>query len=312
MALRAIQLIRKHGCSFDVIHGQSIYPPALAARIVAQHLKVPFVVTLRDDLSHLAHMYEVYPTARGVFEKMFAAASAIFVHGPAIQRDMPAFLPSGAKPPVVLAPNGADFEGVTGILDALPNPVERPWAHIVSVGNLYRFKGIHENLQALKALDEKGLTDWRYTVVGEGPYRQELEALAVGLDIGDRVTFTGRLPHHEAIRLIRESDIFSLPSWAEPFGNVYVEAAICGRPSIGCRGYGAEVTVANGETGFLVPPKDVAALADAMATLLKNPDRARDMGEAAREHIRQFTWEKTAEIYSSVIDGTCRGEGRLQ
>lgn len=301
MARRAINLIKRRRYSFDVIHGQCIYPTALAARIVSRYFAVPFVITLRDDLSHLTDMYHAYPRAKGLFEDMLRSVSAIFVHGPAIKRDMPNFLPPGADPPVVLAPNGADVDGINAILDSLSKPEEHSWGRIVSVGNLYLFKGIHENLWAMKQLDERGLTQWHYTIVGEGPYRQELEGLAVELGLGQRVVFTGRVPHREAIRLIRDSDIFCLPSWAEPFGNVYAESAICQRPAIGCRGYGAELTISHGETGLLVPPKDVDGLADTLATLLENPKRAREMGQVAKKRVQQFTWERTAKLYMETI-----------
>ena len=172
----------------------------------------------------------------------------------------------------------------------------------MNVGSLYRIKGIHENLRALKRLYDQGLQDWGYTVVGNGPYRKELEALAKETGLGDRVVFKGTLPHQEAIRHMYEADIMSLPSWAEPFGNVYAEAAVCGRPAIGCRGGGAELTILDGETGLLVPPKDVEALAEALKFLLTHPERARQMGAAAREHIKQFTWERTAKIYLETLE----------
>jgi len=94
MAHRAIRLVEKYGWKFDVVHGECIFPASLAARIVARRFKVPFIVTLRDDLSHLAHLYKHRP-AKKLFEPMFASASAIFVIGPALLRDTPKFVPLG-------------------------------------------------------------------------------------------------------------------------------------------------------------------------------------------------------------------------
>ncbi len=78
--------------------------------------------------------------------------------------------------------------------------------------------------------------------------------------------------------MIHESDIFCLPSWAEPFGNVFAEAAVCGRPAIGCQGFGAELTIRDGETGLLVPPRDVEGLAEALAYLLTDPEQGEGDG----------------------------------
>jgi teichuronic acid biosynthesis glycosyltransferase TuaC len=309
MAHQAIRLVRKHGWEFDIVHGQSIYPTALAARLVARHFQVPFVVTLRDDLSHLSYWYE-HRGGKDLFESMFASVSAIFVHGPSLLRDLPKFIPSGAHPNILMAPNGVDVEGIQAILNSLGPRPQRHWGNIVSVGNLYRFKGIHENLKALKLINERGLKAWRYTVVGDGPYREELGTLTKELGLEQQVTFVGRVSYPEAIRCIRDADMFSLPSWAEPFGNVYAEAAVCCRPSIGCKGFGGEITIRDGETGLLVPPKDVTALAEAMVFLISHPEQARKMGQAARDHIREFTWDRTAELYRQTISNILSSKAR--
>lgn len=304
MAARAVSLIKKHGLSFDLIHGQSICPTALAAFLLSKKFQVPFIITLRDHLDHHGILLSRHgPSLRSLYEDMFREVSAVMVHGPALQKGVGAYLPPDRHIPVFLAPNGVDFKKLEGMLAAMGEPAKATSVkRIVSVGNLYRLKGIHENLRALKLLDEKGLRDWSYTVVGSGPYRQALESLVIDLGLQDRVRFTGRLPHYDAIREIHDADIFSLPSWMEPFGNVYAEAAVCGKPVIGCQGMGAEITVRHGETGFLVPLRDVDAVAKSLAYLLTNPDKAGEMGQRGREHIRQFTWEKTATLYRNVME----------
>jgi teichuronic acid biosynthesis glycosyltransferase TuaC len=309
MAARAHRLITARGWDFDVIHGQSIFPSALAALFLSRRLRIPFFITLRDDLSHLDNMLKAAsPSLKEMYGQMFRRVGAILNHGPSILRDLSRYLPEKRTIPVLLAPNGVDHEGIQIILESLPPAPQRVWGQVVSVGNLFRFKGIHENLEALRMVDQRGFRDWRYTVVGDGPFRQELQALAKDLGLADRVNFIGRVSHREAVRRIHEGDIFCLPSWQEPFGNVYAEAAVCRRPAIGCRGFGAEMTIRDGETGILVPPKDVPALAEALLLLLAHPERARRMGEGAEKHIRQFTWDRTAEIYQRAIGQVLHSE----
>jgi len=210
---------------------------------------------------------------------------------------------------VTLAPNGIDVDRITAMLNSLPQVEEHTWGRIISVSSLHRYKGIHENLLALKKLQDHGIIGWQYTIVGDGPYRQELEALSGKLGIQDKVAFTGWLRHGDVIQKIYESDIFCLPSWAEAFGNVYAEAAVCGRPVIGCQGFGAEIMVCDRETGLLVPPKNVDAIADALAYLLAHPEIGQSMGRAAQKHIRQFTWERTAQLYMETISRILSNEG---
>ncbi len=302
MSVRARHLIARHGWKFDLIHGQSIYPTGLAAYLLSQWHQVPFIVTLRDDLTHLEDMLsKAGPSFSNLVKEMFNQVNGVFAHGPAILRDLPHYLQGKSSIPALLAPNGVDVEGIESILASLPPAQPHSWGHIVSIGNLYRIKGIHENLRALRMVDERGFRDWRYTVVGFGPFRAELEKLSTALGLEGRVNFVGGVFHYEAIRNIRDCDIFCLPSWGESFGNVYGEAAICSRPAIGCRGFGAELTIRDGATGLLVPPKDVNALAEALFFFLTHPAEARKMGEEAQKHIRQFTWDRTAQIYKETI-----------
>ena len=144
---------------------------------------------------------------------------------------------------------------------------------------------------------EEGVAWDRYTVVGDGPERSRLEDLARRLGIADRVTFAGRLEHHEVVREVARADIFCLPSWREAFGVVYVEAMACGKPVIGCRSQGAEDIISPGQDGILVEPRDVASLASALGQLLEDPELRQRMGEAARRRSRAFSWDRTAEIY---------------
>jgi len=304
LVVQALRLIERHKLEFEVVHGECIYPAALAAQRVAQHFHVPFVATFRDDLSHLDTLYETRQ-ARILFEPFFRKAATIFVIGPSLYRDAPRFVPAGAGTPIVLAPNGVDLEGIRNQLHKPSTVLARDWGTFVSVSSLYRYKGIHENLYALKKLDERGMRAWRYHVLGEGHYRQELEELTRALDLADRVSFLGPVEHPVALQAMQEADFFCLPSWAEAFGNVYAEAAVCGRAAIGCRGYGAEIMIKDRETGLLVAPRDVDALAGALEFMLTHPEETRAMGARATQHIQQFTWDKTAQIYLQTLARIC-------
>ena len=101
-------------------------------------------------------------------------------------------------------------------------------------------------------------------------------------------------------------DIFSLPSWRETLGLVYLEAMSHAKPIIGCLGQGVDGLIVNGETGLMVKQKDVESLVQAMDFLLDNPSKASEIGEQARKLVLEnYTWEKTArkhiEIYSRLL-----------
>jgi glycosyltransferase involved in cell wall biosynthesis len=113
--------------------------------------------------------------------------------------------------------------------------------------------------------------------------------------------------------LMRAVDVMCLPSHREPFGLVYVEAALAEKPVIACNAGGAPEIIMQGETGLLVPPPaaekptNVAALAEAILKLIDNRDRARDMGCRGRElALERFTWPRYLDglnaLYAQVLD----------
>lgn len=113
----------------------------------------------------------------------------------------------------------------------------------------------------------------------------------------DGVEFTGYLsrdtPQGRARidRAYRESDLFCLPTRFEPFGTSFVEAMLYGLPCVGPRAWAVPEIIKHESTGLLVPPDDPAALATALAALISDPSRTREMGVASRQRVlTHFTW----------------------
>ena len=205
-----------------------------------------------------------------------------------------------AAPPhkVDIIPNGT-------WLPSTWNSIQRPVTErrvILSVSNLVPLKGIDFNIRALKKVSEtRPEIDWVYRIVGDGPERANLEDLAIRLGLGNRVMFLGRLSYERTLKEFNECDVFSLPSWGEAFGIVYLEAMARGRPVIGCSGWGAEEMISGEMEGLLVPPKDIASLAAALVRLLGDTNLARDMGAAARRRAEGFGWERNVSRYMKIF-----------
>src|SRR5205085_7258586 len=134
-------------------------------------------------------------------------------------------------------------------------------------------------------------------VVGDGPERGRIQSLARELGVGDRVELLGQLPPDRARAQAWRGTAFVMPSVDEAFGVAYVEAMAGGVPAIGCRGEGGPEEIAAAGGGIrLVPPRDPAALAVEIESLLRDPTRLADLGRQARETVeREFTWERCGE-----------------
>lgn len=173
---------------------------------------------------------------------------------------------------------------------------------IVSVSNLVPLKGVDDNLHALAIIaNSRPDLKWEYRIIGAGPYRGVLEKLTRELGIAHRVVFMGRVAYTTTMQEMADGDVFSLPSWGEAFGIVYLEAMARGRPVIGCWRNGAQDIVTHGVDGLLVEPQDIASLSSALIQLLSNPEECSRMGRNARTTSERFTWNANAQQISQVL-----------
>jgi glycosyltransferase involved in cell wall biosynthesis len=153
---------------------------------------------------------------------------------------------------------------------------------VLACGPLVAYKGFDV---LVRAAVDRHFEVW---IVGEGPEQARLEQLIQSLGVADRVRLLGSAPHAKLIELMRTADIFVLPSVtnAETFGIAQLEAMAAGRPIINTSLDTAAPRVArHGIEAITVPPGDPARLADAIETLLRDPERRRCMGHAARLRV---------------------------
>jgi glycosyltransferase involved in cell wall biosynthesis len=177
---------------------------------------------------------------------------------------------------------------------------------LVTVAHLVARKRHADVLRALAVLTPRHPT-LRYAIVGAGPERPALEALAARLEIATRVDFYGQLPPQEAIELARRCTLFVMPSTEEAFGVAYVEAMAGGVPAIGCRGEpGPEEIAAAGDGLVLVPPGDIERLTQRIDELLSDPHRLHEARHRARATVAaNFTWQhcgrQTIDAYEHAL-----------
>lgn len=189
---------------------------------------------------------------------------------------------------------------------------------IVYVGRMLPRKDIRNVVRALALLpnetDETHAPTTLLVVGGETvdpnpvdtPEIGELQKLAGELGVLDRVRLVGKRQANELHYYYSAGDVAVTTPWYEPFGLTPLEAMACGRPVIGSAVGGLTFTIAEGETGFLVPPRNPAALAERLQFLLDQPDLTTRMGKAARARVqREFTWSivamRTAALYDAVL-----------
>jgi glycosyltransferase involved in cell wall biosynthesis len=139
--------------------------------------------------------------------------------------------------------------------------------HIITSCKLIKQKNVHTVLEALGMLPQS--LPWKYSIVGDGPERKNLENLVQKLDLCERVTFLGSVPREKNIQLLRSGDIFVMVSDFETLGLVYLEALAQGLLVIGSEKTGIDGVIHNEENGVLCPPGDSQPLARWLTKILK-------------------------------------------
>ena len=180
---------------------------------------------------------------------------------------------------------------------------------VVCVSRLVPRKGQDTLLRAWPAVIEE-MPDAVLLIVGRGPYAKTLRQLAEQTGVSSSVTFTGPVPQDELPAHYAAGDVFSMPCRTrrggldvEGLGIVYLEASATGLPVVGGDSGGAPDAIADGETGYVVGGRDVAALSDRLIALLRDPAGAKAMGEKGRAWVeRDWNWDLTANRLRTLID----------
>jgi len=163
-------------------------------------------------------------------------------------------------------------------------------------------KGLYYLLKAVAEISRK--RQIHLVVIGEPKKNGVIEKMVRSLEIGDRITFTGRVDHRRFVEEYAKAAVAVVPSVYEGFGLPVGEAMACGVPIISTTGGALPEVV--GDAGVLVPPADHGALSKAITDLLDHPDRAERLGKYGYERVLDlFTWksaaEKTVSAYREVI-----------
>lgn len=200
---------------------------------------------------------------------------------------------------VVVLPIGVDVE-----LIRPAGFVETP--RILHVARLVEKKGTSYLLKAF-AIVKKAVPTAELVIVGDGPLLNPLHHLSRELGVAASVRFMGARTHGETLQELSQARLLCLPSVTAPNGDqeglgmVLLEAAAAGKPVVGTRHGGIPEAVIDGSNGFLVPERDVAALADRLLTLIRDRQLCQQFGKAGREMVvEQFNLSRQTDKLESL------------
>jgi alpha-maltose-1-phosphate synthase len=302
------------GGSAQLVHSHTWYAN-LGGHLASMLYGIPHVMTMHSlealrpwKAEQLGGGYQVSTWCE---RTSAASAAAVVAVSDGMRADILTAYPEISPERVRVIRNGIDTDEYrpdpnTDVLERYGVDLTRPY--VIFVGRITRQKGVPVLLRAASMLIPEAQL---VLLAGAADTPEQLAEVAELVD-GLRATRSGvtwipeMLSKPEVIQLLTHATVFAIPSIYEPLGIVNLEAMACGTAVVGSRTGGIPEVVADGETGLLVPSGEPEPLAEALNVLLRDPARARAMGQGGRKRaVAEFGWPaiaaQTAELYAELV-----------
>jgi glycosyltransferase involved in cell wall biosynthesis len=300
------------GGRYDIIHAtpNPHFYLISPARALARRQGIPFVLTPFIHVGLKRGESQLHPQASPRRVAAMNKSDALIVQteierealaARGVPREKMEILGMGVNPEDLDGGDGARFRRERGMGEG-----ERI---ILFVGALIRDKGCFELVEAVRMLREKGMPV-RLVMAGH-PSREFTEYFSsLPAPLREACVLTGTIRGREKSDMFHACDLLAMPSRADSYGIVYLEAWAAGKPVIGAFAGGVPDVIRDGEDGFLVPFGDAHTIAEYMGMLLADSDLARRMGARGRgKVVAGYTWEKRYETVKGLFDHLVRGRG---
>lgn len=283
----------------DIIHVQSI------------PLSVPaFFMRLITNKNYIVWVQGSDLYAPTVFLKLFSKpllkeASTVI----ALTDGMKIEINQKCKRDIVVIPNGIDLDKfrneLTSSLDILNKGSSANRDHtIVFVGTLRPIKGVRYLLEAMSIIR---LTNpqTKLMIIGDGEEKEYLQKLTSDLHLNACVSFVGKVPNDEIPKYMKNADLFVLPSLSESFGIVNIEAMASGLPIVSTNVGGLPYLIKDGINGFLVNPRDPAAIAEKSLLILNDMNLKERISQNNLFEAEKYSWDYVIERLVDEYNKVC-------
>ncbi|MFQ5539515.1 MAG: glycosyltransferase [Candidatus Binatia bacterium] len=291
-----------------VVHGFLFWAYVIGT-IAACAARVPVIVSSRRSLGHFKAGRSFYLCLERIVNSI---TRVVVANSEAVRQDVirQEKLPTGK---VLVIHNGLDpsrfvIKPNELLRESLGLRERSPLIGVIA--NVIYYKGHSFFLDAWARILDK-CPDAIALLVGDGPLKEDVEAKVDAIGLSESARFLGT--RHDIPELLALMDILVHPSLEEGFSNAILEAMAAGKPVVATDVGGNPEAVIHGETGLLVPPRDPAALADAVAELFSDPRRADQMGKAGRERVeKEFRIDRMVhsmeKLYEELVDVRLTGK----
>ena len=292
------ELHREH--PIDVVHAHGALPCGHAAMLLSREFGIPFVVSVHglDAYSTVQVSGQAGKWCQRISQHTYIASRRVICISERVREQVLEGVGRNCRTSVVY--NGVDPEVFAPVTQQAPDH-----SLILSVGNLIPTKG-HESLIRSVASLAPEFPSLHVEIIGSGPEQWRLERLSEQLGCTQRMRFLGRRSRAETAAAMQRCTLFALPSRYEGLGCVYLEAMSTGKAVVGCRGQGIAEIIQQASNGFLVGPDNEKELTLVLSMLLRDEQKRRNLGLAARETVLDgltlaHQAERLARIYRECV-----------
>lgn len=275
----------------DIIHIHCPNPLAVICFLLSRNKKSKLVITYHNDIIRQKVLIIFY---KPFLKKLLKKAERIFVHNNNYAHSSTFLQPHLHK--VVSSPPGIDIKqySISPYIKNKMLEITQSYGNkiVLFIGRLVYYKGLEYLIESMKNVPAV------LVIIGNGPLKNKLLKLSKRLSVQKKIHFLGNVDEQNKVAFLRSSSLLCLPSTmrSEAFGIVQLEGMICEKPIINTfvEGSGVSSVSINNETGITVPPKDTAALSQAINYLLTNPSKSKTFGKSGAKRVLEFyTREKT-------------------
>lgn len=304
---------------YDLMHA-NFFMSGLVASNIKKETGIPYAITFHAlGLVRLAHQKEMdkFPVERFDIERMIVRdADAIIAECPQDRDDLVNYYNADVTK-ITIAPcgfNPDEFHIIDKKLARAKLNLNNDEIILLQLGRMVPRKGVDNVIRSISKVNNK-IKNIRLLIVGGEsdepdetitPEIGRLKQIAAAENVTAHVTFTGRRRRNVLKYFYAAADVFITTPWYEPFGITPLEAMACGTPVIGAHVGGIKYSVKDGETGFLVPPKNHLALAEKIECLVTNHALLTNMQMNAVKRVNKyFTWMSVAgtihDLYEQML-----------
>jgi len=305
---------------YQLVHA-NFWMSGYVAMQIKEALAIPFVITFHA-LGHIRRLYQGdhdrFPKERiDVEYDIIQRADQVIAECPQDLEDLVTYYDASPGKITVIPCgfNPNEFHPLDRLLARMALSMDAQGPVILQLGRIVPRKGIDNVIRAIAHIRRTREIKVKLVVVGgekdwpddQNPEVVRLQRIAEEEQVSDCVELVGRKSRDMLKYYYAAADIFITTPWYEPFGITPLEAMACAIPVIGSDVGGIKFSVIEGKTGYLVPPKDPAALAAKIMALLDDPQLREEMGKNAQRRVNAFfTWPRIAGMVSRLYERVIR------